>query len=381
MRILAIETSCDETSIAVVSLTDGVFVIEKNITSSQAKIHAQYGGVVPEVAAREHAAWIIPLLQEVGIAHDGTGIDAVAVTAGPGLVPALRVGVELGKTLAWAWKKPLVAVNHLEGHIYSVWLSDFKAPFLPAIALATAGGASAFDRPEGRLNPRFPALCLLVSGGHTELILMRDHGKYELLGMTRDDAAGEAFDKVAKLLGMEYPGGPKIEKAARDGDSAFVAFPRPMIDSDDFDFSFAGLKTAVRVYLDSGRGSPPARGGARGGGREAADHSGAVTVADISASFLQAVVDVLVHKTLKAVQATSPKSVILSGGVSASRALRETLKQKLFELDPLVTFHAPDLSLTGDNAAMIGAAGLMKAARGEFVDPLTLKADPNMRLA
>lgn len=354
MRILAIETSCDETSIAIVLMTDGVFVIEKNITSSQAKTHAQYGGVVPEVAAREHAVWIIPLLQEVGVSHDGAGIDAVAVTAGPGLVPALRVGVELAKTLAWVWHKPLVAVNHLEGHIYSVWLNDFKAPL----------GASVLDRPEGRLNPQFPALSLIVSGGHTELILMRDHGVYELLGMTRDDAAGEAFDKVAKLMGMPYPGGPQISKAAKEGDAAAIVFPRPMIDSGDFDFSFAGLKTAVRVYLESGK----------------VGKWEGVSKADIAASFLQAVVDTLVTKTLRAVEKTHPASVILSGGVSADRLLRETLKQKLYELDSSISFHAPDFSLTGDNAAMIGAAGLMKAARGEFVDPLTLKADPNMRL-
>lgn len=337
MRILAIETSCDETSIAVVSMTDGIFSIEKNITSSQAKMHAQYGGVVPEVAAREHAAWIMSLLLESGVPHDGTQVDAIAVTAGPGLVPALRVGVELGKTLAWAWHKPLVGVNHLEGHIYSVWLSDKETVFTV---------------------PSFPALCLLVSGGHTELILMRDHGSYELLGMTRDDAAGEAFDKVAKLLGLPYPGGPEISKAALTGDSQAINFPRPMIDSKDFDFSFAGLKTAVRVYLE---GQKP------------------IKVEDVAASFQQAVVDVLVHKTLKAAQTTKPASIILSGGVSANRTLRETLQAQAEAYG--YQFFAPNLSLTGDNAAMIGAAGLMKAVRGEFVDPLTLQADPNMRLA
>lgn len=346
MRLLAIETSCDETSIAVVSMTDGVFTIEKNITSSQAKIHAQYGGVVPEVAAREHAAWIIPLLQEVGIAHDGTGIDAVAVTAGPGLVPALRVGVELAKTLAWAWHKPLVAVNHLEGHIYSVWLhSESLSPLNPP-------------------TPSFPALCLLVSGGHTELILMRDHGQYELLGMTRDDAAGEAFDKVAKLLGLPYPGGPQISKAALEGDANAINFPRPMIDSNDFDFSFSGLKTAVRVFLQN---SPPLENERSGG------------VEDVAASFQQAVVDTLVAKMLRAAQSIQPKSIILSGGVSANRLLRETLRTQAEACG--YEFYAPELSLTGDNAAMIGAAGLMKATRGEFVDSLTLKADPNMRLA
>lgn len=347
MRVLAIETSCDETSVALVTESDGQFMVEKNLLSSQAKIHAQYGGVVPEVAAREHAAWIFPIMEEAGVPRDGEGIDAIAVTAGPGLVPALRIGVELGKTLAWAWGKPLVAVNHLEGHIYSVWLNQQ-------------------DASRSTLHvPQFPALSLLVSGGHTELILMKDHGQYELIGMTRDDAAGEAFDKVAKLLGMEYPGGPKIEKAAAEGDPAAISFPRPMIDSDDFDFSFSGLKTAVRVYVE----------GIREQGSGSRDQ-----VNDISASFLQAVVDVLVAKTLKAVQATRPKSVILSGGVSASKALRATLKQQLFELDPSIRFHAPDLSLTGDNAAMIGVAGIMKAKRGEFVDPLTLVADPNMRL-
>ncbi|MCR4314539.1 MAG: tRNA (adenosine(37)-N6)-threonylcarbamoyltransferase complex transferase subunit TsaD [Candidatus Uhrbacteria bacterium] len=388
MRLLAIETSCDETSIAVVSMTDGVFVIEKNITSSQAKIHAQYGGVVPEVAAREHAAWIIPLLQEVGIEHDGTGIDVVAVTAGPGLVPALRVGVELAKTLAWAWHKPLVAVNHLEGHIYSVWLSDFKAPL----------GASAFDRPEGRVNPQFPALCLLVSGGHTELILMRAHGQYELLGMTRDDAAGEAFDKVAKLLGLSYPGGPQISKAALEGHASAINFPRPMIDSKDFDFSFAGLKTAVRVYLD--RLCHCEEGIDRRSTKQSRDCFACARndKNDVAASFQQAVVDVLVAKTLRAAQSTQPKSVILSGGVSANRLLRETLSNAIHSRfsgvsdgapavaeamagrKAPVKFYCPDLSLTGDNAAMIGAAGLMKASRGEFVDPLKLVADPNMRL-
>ena len=313
MRILAIETSCDETAVAVVSMTDGIFTIEKNVLSSQAKIHAQYGGVVPEVAAREHAAWVFPLMEEVDVPHDGEGIDAIAVTAGPGLVPALRVGVELAKTLAWAWHKPLVAVNHLEGHIYSVWLSGVIAS-VPK-PRAKRGGKQSFDHEiassplDGfdRLTvvspsnhklgaprndiPQFPALCLLVSGGHTELILMRDHGAYELLGMTRDDAAGEAFDKVAKLLGLPYPGGPQISKAALDGNAQAIPFPRPMIDSNNFDLSFAGLKTAVRVYLEavsplsnpSERTFVRAEGGLRG-----------VAVADVAASFQQAVVDVLI---------------------------------------------------------------------------------------
>jgi N6-L-threonylcarbamoyladenine synthase len=330
MRALAIETSCDETAIAIVSEKNNRFVVDKSTLASQATIHAKYGGVVPEVAAREHAAHVIPLLKEVGVAHDGEGIDAIAVTAGPGLVPALRIGVELAKTLAWSWGKPLVAVNHLEGHIYSVWLE--------------------------KETPAFPALCLLVSGGHTELILMKDHGDYELLGMTRDDAAGEAFDKVAKMLGLSYPGGPEISRAALKGDREAIEFPRPMSDSNDLDFSFSGLKTAVRVRL-----------------AEHADDS----VEDIAASFQQAAVDSLVYKTLKAVAQTNPKSIILSGGVSANKHLRQTLESALPDG---ISFHAPDLSLTGDNAVMIAIAGLHRAKAKEFVDPLTLVADPNMRL-
>ncbi|HAU66631.1 MAG: putative tRNA threonylcarbamoyladenosine biosynthesis protein Gcp [Candidatus Uhrbacteria bacterium GW2011_GWF2_39_13] len=340
MRILSIETSCDETSLAIVAQNEAGFMVEKNLVSSQATIHAQYGGVVPEVAAREHAAWIFPLMQELEIPHDGKRIDAIAVTAGPGLVPALRIGVELGKVLAWSWHKPLVAVNHLEGHLYSVWL---ETPHPPV----------------------FPAVCLLVSGGHTELILMKNHGEYQLLGMTRDDAAGEAFDKVAKLLELPYPGGPMISKIALEGDSTMIDFPRPMFDSPNLDFSFSGLKTAVRLCVEEfqhqGTLDPSVRAG-------------------IAASFQQAVVDVLVHKTLKAVQQTHPKSVILSGGVSANRLLRETLREKLSMLHSDITFHSPPLAFTGDNAAMIGVAGLIKAKRKEFVDPLSLHADPNMSL-
>lgn len=334
MRVLGIETSCDETAISIVSHTNGTFVIEKSLLSSQAAIHAQFGGVVPEVAAREHAAHVFPLLEAVGVPRDGTGIDAIGVTAGPGLVPALRIGVELGKTLAWIWNKPLVPVNHLEGHIYSVWFED---PI-----------------------PKFPALCLLVSGGHTELILMKDHGKYELLGMTRDDAAGEAFDKVAKMLGLSYPGGPEISRAALKGDAQKIAFPRPMIDSQDLDFSFAGLKTAVRVHLQNKEGD---------------------TTEDVAASFQKAAVDVLVSKTLKAAKQVNPASIILSGGVSANKVLRGALADAIKEHHPETTYHVPSLSLTGDNAAMIALAGLHRAMKKEFVDPLTLTANPNMRLA
>lgn len=334
MRILGIESSCDETAIAIVSGTGdpadggaGVLAIEMSLIASQAALHAKHGGVVPEVAAREHIDAIFPLLIESGIPRDGSGIDAIAVTSGPGLVPALRVGVELAKTLAWAWKKPLVGVNHLEGHLYST----FK-------------------------TIEFPALALLVSGGHTEIVLLKDHGVYERVGATRDDAAGEAFDKVAKLLGLGYPGGPAVSRAAVSGDPTAIAFPRPMMESGNFDFSFSGLKTAVAVRR-----------------RENLDDR----IEDVCASFQAAVVDVLVAKTMRAVEQYGPKCLILAGGVSANKALRERLHR---DFSPVGTFLVPDLALTGDNAAMIAAAGYYRALRGDFCDPLTLVADPNMEL-
>ncbi|MFC1788141.1 tRNA (adenosine(37)-N6)-threonylcarbamoyltransferase complex transferase subunit TsaD, partial [Patescibacteria group bacterium] len=287
----------------------------------------------PEVAARKHAQIIMPLLLEVGIDPQGSGIDVVAVTAGPGLVPALRIGVELGKALAYMWHKPLVAVNHLEGHLYSNWLEQNK--------------------------PAFPCLALLVSGGHTELILMKDHGQYELIGMTRDDAAGEAFDKVAKLLGLGYPGGPEISKQAEQGNPEAIAFPRPMLESGDYDFSFSGLKTAVAVYL---KANPK--------------HD----IADVCASFQAAVIETLVIKTMKAVDKYQPQSVILSGGVSANKKLRDDLGTAVLSRSG-ITYHAPDLFLTGDNATMIAVAGYYRALAKDFVDPLVLSADPNLRLA
>jgi len=338
MRILGIESSCDETAIAILSGEGDAVRVEQNLVSSQIDIHAKYGGVVPEVAARRHVDVIFPLLLEAGVPRDGAGIDAIAVTSGPGLVPALRVGVELGKTLAWAWKKPLVAVNHLEGHIYSVWLGQGT-------------------RDKGQ-RVEFPALCLLVSGGHTELVLMRNHGQYELVGRTRDDAAGEAFDKVAKLLGLGYPGGPMVSKLAKAGDPAAIAFPRPMLDSGDFDFSFSGLKTAVAMYL-KGQGT-----GDKG-----------QAVEDVCASFQAAVVETLVAKTRAAAEKFQPASVILAGGVAANARLREALASSL-----AVPLHVPDLTFTGDNAAMIAAAGYFKALRKDFTDPILLMADPNMRL-
>ena len=333
MRILAIETSCDETAMALIDGSDGQLVVAKNIVASQMKLHEKYGGVVPEVAARMHVETIIPMLAEIA-ERDGEGIDAIAVTSGPGLAPALRVGVELARTLAVLWKKPLVGVNHLEGHIYSNWLGESKS-----IA--------------------FPALVLIVSGGHTEIILMTDHGKYQLIGETRDDAVGEAFDKVAKILGLGYPGGPAVSIAAEKGDERAFDLPRPMLESDDFDFSYSGLKTAV-LY----------------GWKEAKQPK----VEDMAASFQAAAIDLLVAKMLKAIGKYEPKTVLLAGGVSANKKLRADLGAAIKEHYPEVAFVIPEMKYTTDNAAMIGAAGYFHASKGDFVDPLVLEADPNWRL-
>lgn len=332
MIILSIETSCDETSFAIVRSENDHLFVEQNLVASQIDLHAQYGGVVPELAARQHTETLIPLLTELGIARDGSDIDVIAVTAGPGLVPALRIGVACAATLALLWDKPLVATNHLEGHLYSCWLSE--------------------------TTPSFPAIGLLVSGGHSEIILMKDHGDYGVLGMTRDDAAGEAFDKVAKILGLGYPGGPIVSKKALEGDASAIPFPRPMQHSQDYDFSFSGLKTAVAYHVKE---HPEDR------------------VEDVCASFQEAVVDTLVSKTLKAVKAHRPASVFLSGGVSANKHLRNTLETRLKKLNKTISFHAPELSYTTDNAAMIAAAAYHRYQKGDTTDPLTLIADPNLR--
>ena len=334
MRILAIETSCDDTSLAIVSCKDDMFIVEKNLVSSQIDTHALYGGVVPEIAARMHGEQIAPLLYALEIPQDGSTVDAIAVTAGPGLVPSLRVGVACATTLAVAWQKSLIAINHLEGHLYSCWLAE---------------------KP-----PLFPCVALLVSGGHTELIFMKDHGNYEYLGRTRDDAAGEAFDKVAKLLGLGYPGGPLISKKALEGKKDAIDFPRPMKNAISFDFSFSGLKTAVAYHVKDHPDDRPE---------------------DICASFQDAVVDILVSKTLKAVEKYQPASVLLSGGVSANISLRETLKKILSDRFPHVHYHTPPITYTTDNAAMIGVAAFFHLQKNDFADPLTLAADPNLPLS
>lgn len=336
MKILGIETSCDETAVALLSATGSLkapkFKVLKNLVSSQIPIHRKTGGVVPEVAARNHAEIIVPLIKK---ALGKSMPDAIAVTAGPGLITALRVGVDAARILSIVKHIPLVAVNHLEGHIYANWLGH---------------------EARNTKHATFPALCLIVSGGHTELVLMKDHGKYEKIGETRDDAAGEAFDKTAKLLGLPYPGGPEVARLGERGNGYAYNFPRPMIGGKDFDFSFSGLKTAVRVFL-SAHGKPARK-----------------SIKDICASVEAAIVDVLVAKTVRAAREYKVKSVILAGGVSANKKLRATLGAALKAERVKASYQIPPLEYTGDNAAMIAAAGYFHAIRKDFSDPLELEA-------
>ncbi|PIR47707.1 tRNA (adenosine(37)-N6)-threonylcarbamoyltransferase complex transferase subunit TsaD [Candidatus Uhrbacteria bacterium CG10_big_fil_rev_8_21_14_0_10_50_16] len=332
MKILSIETSCDETAVAIVEGDGTSFVVVENLVSSQIATHQQYGGVVPEVAARMHVP-VLPLMIQALTQWKQGDFDAVAVTTGPGLATALRVGVETAKALAVTWGVSLVPVDHIEGHIY--------ANFLDSSVEASA----------------FPILCLVVSGGHTEIVLMKDHGEYVFLGQTRDDAAGEAFDKTAAQLGLSYPGGPSIAKAALGGDATAITLPRPMINSGDLDVSFSGLKTAVRNQIRSHAELTP------------------TIIADIAASFQQAVVDVLVTKTRLAAEQYAPNTVMLCGGVSANTELRRQLMEAFS--DTSVSVLVPQIKYTTDNAAMIGAAGLRALVDGRVaMDPLIIDADP-----
>lgn len=342
MNILAIETSCDETSAAVVS--EGRLV-RSNVIASQTDIHARYGGVVPELASRQHTLAIVPVVQEA-IEESGLkreAIDAVAVTNGPGLAGSLLVGVNFAKTLAYAWKKPLIPVNHIEGHIYSNWLAR--------------------EDEEEIEEPPFPAVCLIVSGGHTELLLVQRPGVYEVLGRTLDDAAGEAFDKGARILGLGYPGGPAIQHAAEDG-RPVVEFPRAWL-GDTYDFSFSGLKTALLRECDQYRKiQPPRRGQPAPDPAPFPEHrppeyNPNMPVADLAASYQDAIVDVLVTKTVQAAQQQHAASVLLAGGVAANRLLRARLARQL-----KIPLRVPALEYCTDNGAMIGAAAYQVLRRG-----------------
>lgn len=345
MTVLSIETSCDETAVAILDVKNPTEIkVRANIVSSQIKLHAEFGGVVPNLAAREHVKNIKSVfesaLSTAGITDFKKEIDLIAVTHGPGLGPALLVGITFAKTLAMTHDKPLIGTSHMKGHIFSNWLNkDF-------------------------VEPKFPIMNLLVSGGHTELILMSDYNNFELIGETMDDAAGEAFDKVARLLGLSYPGGPEISRLAETGDAKRFPLPRPMLHSKDFNFSFSGLKTAVLYLLRDLKEK----------GVEIDDQ----IKADISASFQEACVDVLVKKTITAGQEKGVSTILLSGGVSANQFLRSELEKATSEVG--IKFSCPPLTYTGDNAVMIAVAGYFESLQ-KNVDTSWESVDMNANLA
>lgn len=328
MKILGIETSCDETAAAVVE--DGVRMLSSHI-ASQVEIHARYGGIVPEVASRQHILSIIPILKKTMAEARVTWgeLDGIAVTMGPGLAGSLLVGVNMAKAISLATGLPLTGVNHLEGHIYANWLTDGNIESAPV----------------------FPLVCLIVSGGHSDLVLMKGHGEYVVLGRTRDDAAGEAFDKAARILGLGYPGGPAIEKAARDGTPS-IQLPRAWLQGTS-DFSFSGIKTALLRLVEKGEISSPA---------------------DAAASFEEAVIDTLVTKTIAAAREHRVKRVLLAGGVAANKLLRS----RLVKDSPLPVL-IPELVLCTDNAAMIAACGYYQLQAGG-IDGLDLDVVPGLKM-
>ncbi len=371
MRILGIESSCDETGAAIVE--DGRRILS-NVVASQASIHERYGGVVPEVASRQQLSSFIPVV-ETALAEAGTGwdgIDAVAATYGPGLAGSLLVGLTGGKTLAFARRLPFLGVNHLEAHIYANWLRSGDA------ALAAGSDESEADELPG--DPQFPLLALVVSGAHSELVSIPRHGHYELLGQTRDDAAGEAFDKVARVLGLGYPGGPAIQRAAEQRDPTRpnpYTLPRAWLQG-THDFSFSGLKTAVLQLVDAAERGEAGEGAsryAREGATAAAQ--GGISIPDVAAAFQDAVVDVLATKTARAARDLGVRQVVLAGGVAANLALRARLDEQLRPLG--IALRYPPVAFCTDNAAMIASAAYFHLRLGER-SGFDLDVRPNLQL-
>lgn len=364
MIVLAIESTLDETGAAVARLNDGRVEIISDIKASSASIHAKYGGVIPEIAAREQIASIIPVITEaMQVANtDKNQIDAIAVTQGPGMIGCLLIGVETAKALALAWNKPLIAVNHMAAHVFANWITNHESK------------NSGIREAENKV-PELPAVALIVSGGHTDIMYLKSLTEWKWLGGTRDDAAGEAFDKAARAMGFPYPGGPAIAKLAMRKSEfgsqkpEWIKLPRPMIHEDNLEMSFSGLKTALLgitsspsyVHSTSLRTT-------EGPSREN-------TIRALATEFNEAVVEVLVRKTMMAVEQYKPKSVLLGGGVAANQLLRKSLKDKV-ESRKLKLF-VPDLKYCTDNAAMIAACALL---RPEYIDPLLLKPEPGLEI-
>ncbi|MGI8773751.1 MAG: tRNA (adenosine(37)-N6)-threonylcarbamoyltransferase complex transferase subunit TsaD [Actinomycetota bacterium] len=331
--VLGIETSCDETSAAVVK---GGREILSNVITSQVELHGEYGGIVPEIAARAHVEALTPAIGEALLKADATfwDLDAIAATLGPGLIGSLLVGVAEAKAMAAVLEVPFVGVNHLEAHLYSALLSSKEADF--------------------------PALALIISGGHTMLVDARGHGQYEVLGGTIDDAAGEAFDKVARFLGLDYPGGPEIDRLSLLGDPGAIDFPRALLKEPGFDVSYSGLKTSVINYV-----------------RKAESTGAPISIEDIAASFQRAVVDVQVAKTMAAAEHTQAERIFLCGGVAANSGLRHGLAGACAER--AITLYVPPMELCTDNAAMVAACGTAMLKRGEY-SGLEAAPDPNLPL-
>jgi len=365
MIILGIETSCDDTSVAILKEAGGKLKILSNIISSQVNLHAKWGGVVPNLAAREHLKNMMPVLDTAleKSSLSFKNIDLIAVTRGPGLIPALLIGTTTAKALSYLHKKPLLGIHHIEGHIYANLLTD-------KTGIARSGMSNT------KQKIKFPILCLVVSGGHTQLILMKKHLNYAIIGETLDDAAGEAFDKVARILGLGYPGGPAIalratEFPSRQAGSKFkISLPRPMIDSDNFNFSFSGLKTAV-LY-------------------ETKKHPHLLKnkkyIAEICHEFQQSATDVLVSKTIAAAKKLKPKTILLAGGVSANAELRSQMKRAIEKNFKNMAYSIPDMNYSMDNAAMIAAAGAYRWKSLKNKTKLmsawkNLEAEPNLKLS
>lgn len=391
IKILAIESSCDETAAAVLKVNRGSFELLANVISSQIDIHRKYGGVVPEIAARQHAENIIPVIDEAfGAAKISPAeIDFIAVTAGPGLITSLLVGVETAKALSRAWDKPLLPVNHMYGHLAANFF-NLDLPLAPSFIrqrrTSEQGGGNGAAPSFKQMNEKefafhfklkeekigqeeksrsiFPAVALVVSGGHTEIVLLQDYWRYEKIGQTVDDAVGEAFDKVAKLLGLGYPGGPIVSaKAAEFSGQPELVLPRPMLKSNNFDFSFSGLKTAILYKVQKMTSSEIKK-----------------RTPEICRAFQDASIEVLVSKTIKAARKNNARSILLAGGVAANKKLREELKLSAEKSG--FNFFVPEFKLCTDNAAMIAvAAYFMSQKKKPAADGWKkIKVDPNWEL-